>query len=96
MCNKGCTDAIQGRRFISCVLNPENGYEYKRVITKPNKKHKVAIVGGGIAGLEAARVCAIKGHNITIYEKSSRLYGQLNIASVPPRKDEMNRISRYY
>lgn len=96
MCNKGCTDAIQGRRFISCVLNPENGYDYKRVITKPNKKHKVAIVGGGIAGLEAARVCALKGHDVTIFEKSSRLYGQLNIASVPPRKDEMNRISRYY
>ena len=47
--------------FISRVLNPENGYEYKSVITKPNKKHKVAIVGGGIAGLENARVCALKG-----------------------------------
>ena len=54
MCNKGCTDAIQNRKFISCVLNPENGYEYKRFITKPSKIHKVAIVGGGIAGLEAA------------------------------------------
>lgn len=96
MCNKGCTDAIQNRKFISCVLNPENGYEYKRFITKPSKIHKVAIVGGGIAGLEAARVCAIKGHDVTVYEKSSRLYGQLNIASVPPRKEEMNRSKLYY
>lgn len=96
MCNKGCTDAIQNRKFISCVLNPENGYEYKKVITKPNKIHKVAIVGGGIAGLEAARVCAIKGHDVTIYEQSSRLFGQLNIASVPPRKEEINRSKLYY
>ncbi len=96
MCNKGCTDAIMARKFISCVLNPENGYEYTRQITKPTKKHNVAIVGGGIAGLEAARVAALKGHDVTVYEKTSRLYGQLNIASIPPRKDEMNRACRYY
>lgn len=96
MCNKGCTDAILNRHFISCVLNPENGYEYKRFITKPNKKHKVAIVGGGIAGLEAARVAGLKNHEVYVFEKSSSLYGQINIASVPPRKEEMNRIKNYY
>lgn len=96
MCNKGCTDAIQSRRFLSCVLNPENGYEFKREITMPTRKHKVAVVGAGIAGLEAARVLALKGHDVTVYEKSDSLYGQLRIASVPPRKEEMNRICGFY
>ena len=96
MCNKGCTDNIQNRKFLSCVLNPENGYEYNRVITKAENVRNVAVVGGGVAGIEAARVLAIKGHNVTVFEKTDKLYGQINIASVPPRKDEMLRICKYY
>ena len=95
-CNKGCTDNIQNRKFLSCVLNPENGYEYKRVILPASVSKNVAIVGGGIAGLEAARVATIRGHKVTVFEKTDKLYGQINIASVPPRKDEMLRICEYY
>ena len=95
-CNKGCTDSIMASRAISCVLNAENGYEYERVITTPNKKHKVLIVGAGIAGLEAARVASIKGHDVTVIEEKNELYGQINIASLPPRKDEMTRACKYY
>lgn len=95
-CNKGCTDAIMASRAISCVLNAENGYEYERVITKPNNKHKVLVVGGGVAGLEAARVASIKGHDVTVIEASDHLYGQINVASLPPRKDEMLRICKYF
>ena len=96
MCNKGCTDAIGGRAFVSCVLNAENGHEYERVITSAENPRTIAVVGGGVAGLEAARVLAIKGHSVELYEKSLRLGGQLNIASVPPRKEEMNRIVNFY
>ncbi len=96
MCNKGCTDAIQNRRFLSCVLNAENGYEYKRTIEPAKHIHNVAIVGAGIAGLEAARVASLKGHKVTVFEKSNQLFGQINIAAVPPRKDEMLRICNYY
>lgn len=96
MCNKGCTDNIQNRKFLSCVLNPENGYEYKRVITPAETVKNIAVVGGGVAGLEAARVASIKGHKVTVFEKTDKLYGQINIASVPPRKDEMLRINKYY
>lgn len=95
-CNKGCTDNIQNRKFLSCVLNPENGYEYKRVILPALESKKVAIVGGGIAGLEAARVATIRGHKVTVFEKTDKLFGQINIASVPPRKDEMLRICEFY
>ena len=96
MCNHGCTDAIASRRFISCVLNAENGYEYKRVITPAETPRKIAVVGGGPAGMEAARVAALRGHDVTLYEKTDRLGGQLGIAAVPPRKDEMNRAIHWY
>lgn len=96
MCNKGCTDNIQNRAFLSCVLNAENGYEGKRVITPAETKKNIAIIGAGIAGLEAARVAAEKGHTVTVYEKSLQAGGQILIASVPPRKEEMARILNYY
>lgn len=95
MCNKGCTDAIQERRFLSCVLNAENGYEYDRVIQPAKQKKKVVIVGGGPAGMEAARVARLKGHDVVLFEKETLLGGQLNIASVPPRKSEMTRAIHY-
>jgi 2,4-dienoyl-CoA reductase-like NADH-dependent reductase (Old Yellow Enzyme family)/thioredoxin reductase len=95
MCNKGCTDAIQNRQFISCVLNAENGYEYKKSISLAAESKKVVIIGAGPAGLEAARVAALKGHIVTLFEKSLKLGGQLNIASVPPRKNEMLRALIY-
>ncbi|MCQ2770874.1 MAG: FAD-dependent oxidoreductase, partial [Clostridia bacterium] len=90
-CNKGCTDSITSRSYCQCVLNAENGAEYKRVITKAETTKKVAVVGGGVAGMEAARVAALKGHKVTLFEKSYKLGGQINIASVPPRKSEMLR-----
>ena len=90
-CNKGCTDNIQNRQFLSCVLNAENGHELERSITPAADAKKVAIIGGGVAGLEAARVAALRGHHVVLWEKEPVLGGQLNIASVPPRKEEMLR-----
>lgn len=91
MCNKGCTDAIQSRRFISCVLNAENGYEYERVITPTDLPQRVAVVGAGPAGMEAARVAALRGHDVVLFEREAETGGQLGIASAPPRKDELGR-----
>ncbi len=96
MCNKGCTDSIMSRRFISCVLNAENGYEAQRIITKTDKEKNVLVVGGGIAGLEATRVLSQRGHKVTLIEKDYKLGGQLNIACIPPRKEEMRRAILYY
>lgn len=93
-CNKGCTDAIQNRQFLSCVLNAENGYENTRSIQPAAQKKKIAVLGGGPAGLEAVRVAALRGHDVTLFEKTTTLGGQLNIACVPPRKEEMRRAAQ--
>lgn len=95
-CNKGCVDAIQGRRYLSCVLNAENGDEETIFLKPAAEAKKVAVVGGGLAGLEAARVAAKRGHTVTLFEKTGRLGGQINIACVPPRKDEILRSVKYY
>ncbi len=90
-CNEGCVDAVQNRGFIACVVNPENGFEVSREITRAKVAKNVVIIGGGPAGLQAARVAAKKGHSVTLFEKEVRLGGQLNIADVPPRKIEIRR-----
>lgn len=94
-CNKGCTDNIQNRKFLSCVLNAENGYEGTRKITEATTKKKVIVVGGGPAGLEAARVASLKGHNVTLFDENTSLGGQLNLACIPPRKNEIRRAIRF-
>lgn len=90
-CNEGCVDAVLNRKFIACVVNPENGFEETRSITPAKVAKNVVVIGGGPAGLEAARVAAKKGHHVTLFEKENRLGGQLNIADVPPRKLEIRR-----
>jgi len=95
-CNKGCVDAISSRRYITCVLNAENGEEATVSINPAEEKKNVVIIGAGIAGLEAARVAAIRGHKVDVYEKEDKIGGQINIAAVPPRKDEILRATEYY
>lgn len=95
-CNKGCVDAIQNRKYISCVLNAENGDEDTVFIRPGEGNKKVVVVGGGIAGLEAARVAAKRGYTVTLYERADRLGGQIVLAAAPPRKSEILRAVEYY
>lgn len=89
-CNE-CVDAIMNGSFIACVVNAENGYEETRMISPARVKKTIVVIGGGPAGLEAARVAAKKGHRVTLFENAIKLGGQLNIANVPPRKSEIDR-----
>ena len=95
-CNKGCVDAIQGRRYISCVLNAESGDEATTSIRPGEGEKRVAVVGGGIAGCEAARVAAKRGYDVTLFERAERLGGQIELAAAPPRKAEIMRAVEYY
>ena len=95
-CNKGCVDAIQNRKYITCVLNAENGEEATVFIKPAEEKKHVVILGAGIAGLEAARVAALRGFTVDVYEKADKVGGQIHLAAVPPRKDEILRSTEYY
>ena len=90
-CNE-CVDAVMNGPFAICAVNAETGFEETRVITPAKIKKDVVVIGGGPAGLEAARVAARKGHRVTLFERDTRLGGQLNIANVPPRKSELDRV----
>ena len=95
-CNKGCVDAIQNRKYISCVLNAENGDEAAIFIRPGEGEKKVVVAGAGIAGLEAARVAAKRGYSVTVYDTADKMGGQILLAAAPPRKSEILRSIEYY
>ncbi len=94
-CNQGCTDRIYQLVDISCTVNPSVGRESAFPITAAKRKKKVLVIGGGPAGLEAARISAMRGHEVRLYEKSNELGGQLKIAGVPPGKERLEDLRRY-
>lgn len=90
-CGVGCLTRDDGRTTAACVINPELGREKEMKLIPADRKKKVLIAGGGIAAMEAARVAALRGHEVKIYEKQDRLGGQINLASVPPFKQELSK-----
>jgi pyruvate/2-oxoglutarate dehydrogenase complex dihydrolipoamide dehydrogenase (E3) component len=77
---------------VVCAVNASVGRDHKHPILPAEKKKRVTVVGGGPAGLEAARVAALRGHEVILYEKGASLGGQLLIASLPPHKDILNNL----
>ncbi len=88
-CNTGCAARIVMGIPATCTVNPSVGKEEEYQLVPAQRAKKVLIVGGGVAGLEAARVSALRGHRVTLYEKNDRLGGQANLAAVPPTKEEI-------
>lgn len=81
---------------MRCVQNPVIGREKEWAELKPaSVKKKVMVIGGGPAGLEAARVATLRGHAVTLYEKSGELGGQILIASKAPSRQELASITRW-
>ena len=81
---------------VRCSVNPALGRESEFKIVPAKTSKKVLIVGGGPAGMEAARVAALKGHKVTLWEKNSRLGGQLIFAAIPPHKIGIEPLIKYY
>ncbi|MDW7671963.1 MAG: FAD-dependent oxidoreductase [Bacillota bacterium] len=85
-CNEGCLARILPGKSVRCSVNPRVGREDAWKIVPAVARKKVMVIGGGIAGMEAARVAADRGHEVTLYEKTEKLGGHLNEAAAPDFK----------
>ncbi len=92
-----CLNCTRTAGHVKCSLNIRAGRELEfKEMKKINEKRHVAIVGGGPGGMEAARVLTLKGYDVTIFEKDSKLGGQLNLVNQPLAKEKMNWMIDYH
>ncbi len=97
-CNQGCADRMLGDRMpITCTQNPTVGREWSMgtEVGQAPKKKKVIVVGGGPGGMEAARVAALRGHDVTLAEKSNELGGLVNTLTKVPSREEFSDVVRW-
>ncbi len=87
-CAQGCFDNLFKLKSVECLCNPRAGHEKETQISKTDNPKKVMVIGGGAAGMSAALAAGERGHQVTLYEKSDRLGGQLFLAAAPPGRDE--------
>ncbi|MGI5861889.1 MAG: FAD-dependent oxidoreductase [Myxococcales bacterium] len=91
-CNQLCTGNAFFGKALGCAVNPEVGFEATRKIERADKPKKIAVVGAGPAGLEAARVAALRGHAVEVFDKNSYLGGVLWPAATPDFKRELRKM----
>jgi NADPH-dependent 2,4-dienoyl-CoA reductase/sulfur reductase-like enzyme len=94
-CNTCIHELMSFPGYVKCAINAEMGMEREMAMIPAEKPKKVLVAGGGPAGLEAARVAALRGHEVTLYEKSDKLGGQFIIATRPPMKQELTMAIKY-
>ena len=93
-CAQGCFDNLFKVKHVECLVNPEAGHEGQNDLGKTTSPKKVMVVGGGPAGMSAALTAGLKGHDVTLYEQTWRLGGQLYLAAAPPGRDEFFRLAK--
>ncbi len=94
----GCTRCLNGIMFgkrIACSVNPSFELENEDNLTPAAEKKNILVIGGGVAGMEAAYVASQKGHHVVLCEASNKLGGQINIACVPISKQELTKLVIY-
>lgn len=95
-CEEGCYGRFRRGLPITCAYNPEAGREREFSIVPTTNRKRLMVIGGGIAGLETARVAALRGHQVSLYERETELGGQVCIAAKTPRRDDFEQMPRYY
>ncbi len=95
-CNQGCIGALKIGRRAGCAVNPQAARESTFGMTPALKKKDVLVVGGGVAGMEAARCAALRGHEVTLCEGSARLGGNLIPAGAHDFKTELSELNAWY
>lgn len=95
-CHEGCMGRVASYSLLNCAVNPQAARERVNAYEPILKKKKVLIVGGGVAGCEAARVLAIRGHQPVVYEKGSRLGGNLIPGGAPDFKEDDIALADWY
>lgn len=93
-CAEGCLGGVKSGNGLGCMVNPLIGREELK-IKKSEKPKKIAVVGGGLSGMEAAIRAKDRGHNVTIYERD-KLGGQFNLAWLPPKKGSLKELVDFY
>ena len=95
-CNQGCLDHIFSFKRVTCLVNPQACYETELVYVKTSRPKKIAVIGGGMAGLSCATVAAERGHNVTLFESSDDIGGQFTMAMNVPGKEDFRETVRYF
>lgn len=95
-CHQGCLGRIFQGKDISCAVNPACGREESYGLQPAKAKKKVMVIGGGLGGMEAARVCALRGHEVDLYEKTGELGGVFVAAASPDFKDDDKHLLAWY
>ncbi len=95
-CHDGCMGRLETGKTISCAVNPVCGREEEYRLYPALKSKNVMVVGGGIAGMEVARVAAMKGHKVSIFDKNKVLGGHIIEASVPEFKKDERDLLKWY
>ena len=95
-CNQACLDHTFTMQVSSCIVNPRACHETILVHEPTTQSKKIAVIGAGPAGLEAATVAAKRGHQVALFEEKHEIGGQFNMAKVIPGKEEYGQTIRYY
>lgn len=95
-CHEACLKRIARCRPLSCAVNPQAGREAEYAFSPALREKRVLVIGGGIAGMEAARVCALRGHRVRLLEASGELGGHVVEGSRPEFKEDDRRLLRWY